>query len=422
MESNFVDRREGWTPQPRPEWVARLNEEGRILDIESIVPLDATSLMATARANTGLEDFGDDGWYDHFKALLEAIENEAKLNFMGRILTRLDFVQFLEIRLHVQHMFTLHPEISDEVINAPVMLLGHGRTGTTILQEVMSCDPQFRVVKRWEALFPYPPPEERTYDSDPRIVKAHNQITIFDRITPEWKTMHKVGGDLPVECAEYIYSCFLSNVFTSAYQIPSYAKYLETQDTLYTIRWHKKILQFLQFKYKKEHWLLKNPIWIDMIPEVLTVYPDAKIVLTHRDPIVVADSVVNVLGTIFWWRTDEPWSGMMMDEIISPTNRAKSQANLMRWMDDGLFKPGNISNVLYQDFVSNPESTLQALYDDLDLTLTPQALKAMTDYMLERKQTKYGKYNYTNIEKSAIERERILFRPYQQYFKIEDEI
>ena len=94
------DRRERWQPKPRPEWVARLNEEGERLDIRSIVPLDENSLLAQARDNTGLSDFGDDGWIDHFRVLIRAIEEEAKLNFMGRILTRSDLVQFLErIRL-----------------------------------------------------------------------------------------------------------------------------------------------------------------------------------------------------------------------------------------------------------------------------------------------------------------------------------
>ena len=93
-DANF-DRRERWQPAPRPEWVARLNEEGEILNSRSIVPLDENSLLAEARRNTGLDDFGDDGWIDHFRVLIRAVEEEAKLNLMGRILTRQDFVLYL---------------------------------------------------------------------------------------------------------------------------------------------------------------------------------------------------------------------------------------------------------------------------------------------------------------------------------------
>ena len=143
------DRRDRWQPAPRPEWVARLNEEGEILNSRSVVPLDENSLLAEARRNTGLDDFGDAGWIDHFRVLIRSIEDEAKLNLMGRILTRQDFVLYLETRLRIQDYYTRFPEIDEEVIHEPVMILGHGRTGTTILHEVMSTDPQFRIVKRW---------------------------------------------------------------------------------------------------------------------------------------------------------------------------------------------------------------------------------------------------------------------------------
>lgn len=422
MSEVFVDRREQWQPQPRPDWVARLNAEGEILDIEGIVPLDEESLLRDAQRNTGLSDFGEDGWREHFRALLHAITNEAKLNFMGRILTRADLLQFLEIRLQIQDYYTRFPEIDNEVIEAPVMLLGHGRTGTTILLELLSCDPQFRVVRRWEAMFPCPPPEQATYNTDARIDKAHRLITIFDRITPEWQAMHKYGGELPVECAEYLYACFLSNVFPCAYQIPSYVQYLEQQDPRYTIRWHKKVLKLLQWKYKKPHWLLKNPIWIDLIPLVLEEYPDAKILLTHRDPVVVADSFVNVMGTIYWWRTDDPWGGGMMEELVMPEKRAQSQDNLVRWMEDGTLKPGQYANALYTDFVADPLGTIRQFYRDMNLTLSDEAAANMQAYLDNRPQRKYGKNEYKHIDKTALAAEREVYRRYQEYFKVPSEL
>ncbi|MHA7838124.1 MAG: sulfotransferase family protein, partial [bacterium] len=367
------DRRQGWRPQPRPEWVARLNEEGRLLNTASIVPLDESSLLAEARSNTGLHDFGDDGWIDHFRVLIRAIEEEAGLHFMGRILTRSELVQYLETRLRIQDWYRRFPEIDEQVIHEPVMILGHGRTGTTILHEVLAQDPQFRVVKRWEAMFPCPPPETATYETDPRIERAHRLITLFDRITPEWKTMHEFGGDLPVECAEFLYASFLSNVFVFSFQIPSYARYLAEQDPAETIRWHRRFLKLLQWRHGKQHWLLKNPIWIDLIPEVLEVYPDAKIVLTHRDPIAVSDSFVNVMGTIFWWRTDDPWGGGVLDELILADGRATTHESLMRWMEDGTLRPGQVANVLYADFMDAPLETIERLFSDLGLELAESA-------------------------------------------------
>ncbi len=420
--STSFDRRTRWQPAPRPDWVARLNEEGEILNAKSIVPLDENSLLAEARANTGLDDFGDDGWIEHFRVLIRAVEEEAKLNFMGRILTRSDFVQYLETRLRIQDYYTRFPEIEEEVIHAPVMILGHGRTGTTILHEVLSTDPRFRIVKRWEAMFPCPPPEAESYDDDPRIERADRLITIFDRITPEWKAMHKFGGALPVECAEYLYASFLSNVFVFSFQIPSYAEHLAKQDVDYTIRWHKRFLKLLQWKYAKEHWLLKNPLWIDHIPQVLEHYPDAKIVLTHRDPITVGDSFVNVMGTIFWWRTDDPWGGGMLDDLVMADGRAETQANLMRWMKDGTLRDGFVSNVLYQDFMDDPVDTLGRMYSDLRLPFDESTADRIRRYLAAKPKGSHGRFEYDRADAGQIAAERERFRAYQTFFGVPDEI
>ena len=416
------DRRQRWQPAPRPEWVARLNEEGELLNSKSIVPLDENSLLYEARSNTGLDDFGDDGWIDHFRVLIKAIDEEAKLTLMGRILTRSDFVQYLETRLRIQDYYTRFPEIDEQVIHEPVMILGHGRTGTTILHEVMSTDPQYRIVKRWEAMFPCPPPEPETYETDARIELADRLITIFDRVTPEWKAMHKFGGRLPVECAEYLYACFLSNVFVFSFQIPTYAEYLAKQDVGYTILWHQRYLKLLQWKYQKDHWLLKNPLWIDHIPRVLEYYPDAKIVLTHRDPITVSDSFVNVMGTIFWWRTDDPWGGGMLDDIVMADGRAETQANLMRWMQDGTLRPGYVANVLYQDFMNDPADTIRRLSADLRIPFGEESADHVRRYLAAKPQGTHGKFEYDRAQTEQIAAERERFRAYQEFFHVPNEI
>src|SRR5690606_25672724 len=121
---DIADRREEWIPPPRPEWAEQVNELGRLMNIGSVVPLDEESLLAEARRNTGLKDFGDDGWSLHFRALLRAIENEAELNLVGRLLTRSDLLVYLEARLRVIDTYARYPEIEREEIREPVFILG----------------------------------------------------------------------------------------------------------------------------------------------------------------------------------------------------------------------------------------------------------------------------------------------------------
>lgn len=421
MTGNNYDRRKGWQPHPRPEWLRYVNEEGEILNAKSIVPLDEASLLAEAKANTGLEDFGDDEWIPHFRILIKALESEAALHFFGRIMTRSDLIMFLEARLRITDWYKRYPEVEEEKVREPIFIVGFGRSGTTILHEVLSQDQQFRVVKRWEAMFPVPPPDEDSYRSDPRIAKADALITQTDRVAPEWKTMHKMGGELPVEDIEFLYLTFLSEVYNFAYQIPSYATHFEKQDLHYTFGWHKRILKLLQSRYKKRHWLMKAPTHLPRMRLLMETYPDARIILTHRDPILSADSVVNVQGTIYWWRTDDPWSGGMISDWVMAKERAQLWDDVIDLIESGVIPKQQLANVLYHDFMYDPIATVRKIYADLNLTLDEAALKGMQDYLHQKPQGKFGSHRYTSGSTEVITQERELYRRYQQYFNIPNE-
>lgn len=423
MSTQAYDRRTDWKPAPRPEWVARLNEEGETLNIKSIVPLDEVSLLSEARKNTGLDDFGDGNWLTHFRVLIDAIEKEAQLNFAGRILTRSDLLIYLEARLMITDCYKQHPEIEDEVITEPVFIVGSGRSGTTIFHEALSQDEQFRVVKRWEAMFPCPPPREETYLTDPRIEKAHQLITLPERIAPEWKTMHAQAGDLPVECIEFLYLTFLSEVYYCAFQIPSYVDYFRKQDISETFGWHKRILKLLQWKYKKPHWLLKGPTHMPVLPQLLETYPDAKLIFMHRDQVTTADSVVSVQGTIYWWRTDDPWSGGMLDDVIMVEGRVKMWDRIIRWLEDGTIPKGQFANVIYQEFSADPLTAIRGAYQEIGLSMSDEAGAQIKTYLDNKPKGVFGKHNYKTGggETGAAAAERKALRRYQEYFGVPSE-
>src|ERR1700722_11377780 len=108
-----------WNAPPRPQWVAKANEEGNHLDLRGVVPLDPASLVDAAVRNTGLSDFGDEEWREPFELLVRGLDSEAELNLVGRILTRSDLIMFLEARLRVEDQYRRHPQIEDEQIASP---------------------------------------------------------------------------------------------------------------------------------------------------------------------------------------------------------------------------------------------------------------------------------------------------------------
>ena len=422
MTESF-DRRAGWEPEKRPEWLAIFNALGKAMDIKSVVPLDEDSLLSHAMANTGLSDFGDDNWRPHFRMLLKLIEEEAKLNFFGRLWTRSDFLTYLEARLRIVDAYKQHPEIEDEVVKEPIFIVGFGRSGTTILHEVLSHDPQFRSVQRWEELFPAPPPTEATYRTDPRIARAQGLVDVIQQVSPEWKKMHAWGGDIPVEDIEFTYPAFLSEVWPLGYQIPSWEPYFAAQDVGHHFAWHRKTLKYLQWKYKKPHWLLKNPTHLPRLPKLLEFYPDAKFIFTHRDPITSGDSVVNVQGVIFYWRTDDPWSGNTIDEWVLADERARMWDNVIDWIEGGVIKPGSFANFQYSDFMTDPIPAIAGAYETLGLKMSDVGRTAMHDFLASRPQGMHGKHNYKRageIEEVQTD-ERRKYRRYQEYFGVPNE-
>src|SRR5262245_20079498 len=124
-DSNY--RIQQWKQPPRPEWVQRVNQEGSYLDLKSVVPLDEESLLATAKANTGLSDFGVEDWYEAFQRFIKSLDEEAELNLMGRLLTRSDILMYLEARLRVEEEYKRHPEIEDVELAPQILIVGSGR-------------------------------------------------------------------------------------------------------------------------------------------------------------------------------------------------------------------------------------------------------------------------------------------------------
>lgn len=419
------DRRSAWTPEPRPAWLATFNDLGSMMNIRGVVPLDIESLLSEAQRNTGLTDFGDDGWRERFQVLLDALEAEADLNFFGRILTRHDLLIYLEARLSVIDTYRRHPEIEDEEVTEPIFILGLGRSGTTILHEVLSQDADFRSVRRWEAMFPCPPPEEATYLTDDRIQKAQTLVDIVNAVSPQWKSMHAQAGDLPVEDIEFTYAALFSEVWPNAFQIPSYEKWFAAQDPTPHFAWHKKVVKLLQWKFKKKHWLFKNPTHMARLPHLLKAYPDAKIIFPHRDPIVTADSVVNVSASIYNWRSDKVPAAGIGDEWMQIDSRAKMWDDAIDLIEKGELKKGSVANVLYAEFIHDPRVAIQKIYRDLHLTLDPAVLDQMITYMEKKSQGSHGnssKYRKSSADDPRVAEERQKYGRYQTYFNVPNEI
>ena len=410
-----------WTPPPRPDWVQQVIDEGRHMDIRSLVPLEPEELMATARRNTGFDDFGEDSWLEGFHVFLQALDEEAELHLLGRLMTRSDILRWLEARLGIEAAYAKHPEIEDEVIDQPVIVTGLPRSGTSILFELLSQDPQFGSPRNWEIMFPYPPPEAASYHSDPRIERCQHLVTQWNRVVPTYAAMHEMGAEIPNECIVAMSCTFLSENLPGQYQIPSYNAWYYQQDLRPAYAYYRRMLKLLQWKNPRRHWLLKAPSHLGNLPVVFDTFPDARVVITHRDPIVAQASVTNLLGTLYWMRSSQAFDARAFENLMTPEAGAARLDAVVELLEQGSVTRGQVHNFLYADLVRQPLPALESLYRDMGQSLDETAREAMQTYLARKPQGKFGKHQYSLGEQRENARKRQLYQRYQTYFNVPDE-
>lgn len=410
-----------WKPPPRPEWVARVNEEGRGMDIASLVPLEPAELIARAMANTGLSDFGQDPWREGFEILVKALNEEADLNLFGRLMTRSDLLIWLEERLGIEDAYRRHPEIDEQVVDAPVFIVGQARSGTSILFELLSTDGRFGVPTNWEIMFPCPPPEAATYRSDPRIAKAQHLLTQWHRVAPSFLSMHELGATIPNECKVAMNCTFTSDNLTGLFQVPSYYAWLAQADLTVPYAYYKRLLKLLQWKNPRRHWLLKSPSHTESLPVLFKVFPDARVVYTHRDPVRARASVVNLLGTLYWMRSDKPFDAASFERLMTAEAYAASLDRVIDQIESGEIPRAQIHDFLFADLMRSPPDALAALYGRLNMDFTAAAKKAAAEYLEHKPSGKFGRNVYELGEQERITRERALFARYQAFHGVPDE-
>ena len=421
--SESVSRVKKWKPPVRPDWVQRINEEGSYLDIKSVVPLDADSIISHAQANTGLSDFGADEWVEPFHVLLKSLNEESGLNLMGRIMTRADLIMYLEARLRIEDTYKKHPEIEDVELASPTLIVGSGRSGTSAIQNLLNLDPENGTTQHWEAVFPCPPPEKAAYKTDPRIARADKIVTLWNRVTPEIMAVHEFGGQMPTEMIHLQTMSFHNAGWTIFLGFtPTYTDWVNSHSQLVGLLYAKRAMKLLQWKNPYTRWMLKSPESMLYLPEMFQAFHDMKLVWMHRDPVKTVSSAVNMVGTILWLRSDQQLSENAIQQITDPAGLAWMFNGVIDQIEQKEIPADRIYSVQYADFVLDPVATIDKLYQQLGIEFTPVARQAMENHQRDNPREARPAHNYSVGDREQHARERELFKRYQSYFKVPNEV
>ena len=378
----------------RPLGLRLLNGVGGALRAAGLplVRLDEPSFLAEASRHTGLDDFGDDGFRDPLRRLLASYESEARLTLLGRLIARRDAVRLLENRLRLVDTWRRHPEIAAEPVRAPIVIVGLPRTGTTVLHALLAQDPQNRVPMTWEVMHPWPPPERATYETDPRIAQVDHHFAGVDRVIPGFASMHPMGALLPQECVALTAHEFATMLYHTTNRLPSYQRWLDGADLRPVYRAHRRWLQYLQWRCPGERWVLKSPGHLWALDALLAVYPDVRIVQTHRDPLKVIASLTSLVTLLRSMATDDidpheigaDWTPRLADGL---RRGMTARAN-------GLLGPSQVIDVQFQDLLRDEIATVRRIYTHFGLTLTPDVEARMRAFLAANTREKHGVHRY----------------------------
>jgi hypothetical protein len=272
------------------------------------------ALIDAAKSRSGLEDFGSDSFREGLERLVDSINSESRLTDLGRLAVPEMLIASLVNRLEVEHWYRLHPEIDEEDIVAPLFGVGLPRTGSTALIYMLACDPSTRSLRNWEAEKPCPPPQKASEDTDPRIAACAANINATLERAPEVGDMLPFEARGPIECFPLMFMEFKFHAYEAFVQVPSYVEWVNSAacDMESAYRYHKRVLKLLQWRCPPRRWSLKTPSHMLYIDALNKVYPDARFVMTHRDPVRVLPSLADLLRALRCGILEDPlphWIG-----------------------------------------------------------------------------------------------------------------
>jgi hypothetical protein len=346
----------------------------------------ATQLLAEARATAGSADFGPGDFRVGLEVLLESLERDGDLSSNAAERVTGDFRRRLTNRLEVEAWYDTHTEVDALSVQGPIDINGLPRTGTTALANMLSLDPQFRCLRGWEQANPCPPPVAGEEANDPRRVRAEAEHAL---LPPEMKAMHLYDVDATMEDTELLGMAFHGQQFTLP--VYGYHAWWRTADAIPAYEYHRRVVKLLQSQRGPDLWLFKAPHHNFHLEAIAHAYPDARFVMTHRDPVKSVPSWASIVSTILPPAEGERDLHRLGAEVSNHLRIGVEQAIAARArLGDQRFV-----DVHHRDLIADPMREVRRVYEFIGCELTPAVAAAIEQWQLENRSGAHGTHRYT---------------------------
>jgi hypothetical protein len=374
---------------------------------------DVDTLLAHASEATGLDDFGPGDFRDGLGVLLESYERDTDLTAAASAGVVDDCRRRLTNRLEVEAWYADHPEIDDLPVLGPVDINGLPRTGTTALANMLSLDPQFRSLRQWEQMRPCPPPTLEGEPHDERRLQLQREN---DALPAELKAMHLYEVDASVEDTWLLGMAYHGQQYTVP--VYGYHAWWRTADARPAYGYHRRVVKLLASRRPPHLWLFKAPHHNFHLEAILAAYPDARFVMTHRDPVKAVPSWASLVSTIF----PDTATGLDLHRLghevsnhlrvgVEQAIAARARIGEERFLD-----------VHHREFVADPMGVVRRVYDFLGYELTPRVEQTIADWTVVNRSGAKGTHHYTAEQFGLTDAQlRADYRFYTDHFDVTTE-
>lgn len=338
-----------------------------------MIPFDVAELTAEAQRRTGLADWGGDDFRAPLAALAAGLNDDAQLHEQGAAIARRHLLDVLCGRLRLADDRKRFPAIADEVITAPIFVIGLPRSGTTFLHNLMAQDPRHRAPLTWEIMFPSPPPRG---DDEARIAACQRKLGEIGLLDPALQAIHPFGARRAEEC-NFIWEYTLRSVnYMAWWNVPAYTRLLYADDMTPVYQAHRRFLQHLQHGRPGGRWVLKTPAHMAWLDVLLAVYPDACLVQCHRDPAKIIPSLANnLLQYRRLYSTLRPTGSFGMVELQA---RSLARVDALRGRAEWA---GRFADAHYLDVQADPMAVVERIYAHFGIGLPAASEAAMRNWL-----------------------------------------